>query len=750
MPNVDCRALPSGAPQPAADGHKFGTFGGVFTPSILTIFGLIMFMRANQVIGTAGVLSSLFILTLASSITLLTGLSISSISSNTPVKGGGAYYLISRVLGPGFGTAIGMALFLAQAISVPFYILGFVEALVQTFPVLAPAFQALCLGVLLVLFILVWMGAGWVIRLQYVILAVLAASIATFLAGAWWHFDPQLFSANLRGDYSGGEDFWSMFALYFPAVTGIMAGVNMSGDLKNPGRSIPLGTLAAVLVGFAVYAAQIVLCGGLASREQLIAEPFLLLVSNALFGMGWLVVAGVFLATLSSAIGSNLGAPRVLQAVGRDRALAIFTPFAKGTIPGDEPRRALLLTFFIGVATLAVFGKGGGGAGLNIVAGVVTMVFLYTYGMTNLAAFVELRGSNPSFRPRFKFVHWSGALLGALACVWVAFMINVLAAFVALAFIGLLFLVVRQREMAEAYGDARRGFVYSRVITNLLQLAGMPVHPKNWRPTVLVLSGDPASRMGLVDCARWIGEGSGVVSLLHVVESQGDSLVAERRQAQIPLDEFTAANRLPLFTETVVVADFDGALPVILQSFSLGPLKPNVVLLGWPRDRQRLAPYFNHLRTIIDLEKSVVVYLRRELDLDQKNKRIDLWWRGHRNGSLMVILAHLIMLNHDWRRTRIRLLRQVGTAAEVVAARQELEGILQEARIDAEVEVAVSSEPFATLLRQHSADASLLLLGLNRIDISGQEEFFANTLALLDGMPGTLLVHSSGEADLTA
>ena len=157
--------------------HQFGTFAGVFTPSILTIFGLIMFMRCNFVVGQAGILHSLAILFLCSGITLLTALSLAAISTNTPVAGGGAYFLISRVLGPGFGSAIGIALFLAQALSVPFYILGFVEALIRTFPTLEVFFLPLCLLTLVILFAVAWIGADWALKLQFIVLAVLCIGI---------------------------------------------------------------------------------------------------------------------------------------------------------------------------------------------------------------------------------------------------------------------------------------------------------------------------------------------------------------------------------------------------------------------------------------------------------------------------------------------------------------------------------------------------------------------------------------------
>ncbi len=735
--------------------HQFGAFGGVFTPSILTIFGLIMFMRANYVVGNAGVLQSLLILALACGITFLTGLSIAAISSNTPVKGGGAYFLISRVLGPGFGTAIGIALFLAQALSVPFYILGFVEALTDTkqiaeiFPNIKDYYLMITLAVLVVLFALAWIGAKWVIKVQYVILGLLACAIVVFLVGAGQRFELTRFWINLDSRYTEGNNLWTMFAIYFPAVTGIMAGVNMSGDLKNPAKALPLGTLAAIVLSYFVYSIQIILCGGMATHQQLVDEPYLLLVRHAIFGLGWLVAAGVFCATISSAIGSNLGAPRVLQAVGRDGVLKLLTPFGKGTAKGDEPRRALILTFFISFVTLLFAGRFGR-QGLNMVAGVVTMVFLYTYGMTNLAAFVESRGANPSFRPRFRYFHWLTALVGGVACVWAAFMINPLAAALALLFIFGLFHIVRSKEMSAAYGDARRGFIYSQVSNSLLKLAAMPAHPKNWRPTILVLSSRPHQHLALIGYARWLGQQSGIVSLVYVLEGSLDELQVQRQQEELRLARLVTDNDLSIFPEVIVMNDFDREFNVFLQAYSIGPIKPNVVLLGWPQKEERLAPYYEHVRTIQKLGKSLVIFIDHGTPVVSREKRIDCWWRGQRNGSLMVVLAHLLMLNSEWSRTKLRLLRQVNLEDKVSDARAELENIVSAARITAEICIPVSQKPFPEVLRQHSADATLILLGLSPPRPDFQEAAHENTEIMLDNMPSTMLVYSSGDADLQA
>jgi amino acid transporter len=249
--------------------NRLGTFGGVFTPSILTIPGVIMFMRAGFVVGQSGILHALLILMLAKSITTLTSLSICAVSTNTPVSGGGAYFLISRSLGPEFGGAIGLALFCAQAISVPFYTLGFTEALVRTFPELAGQFRTIALATSGLLFGVAWVGADWAVRTQCAIMTILALALIEFLGGALANFQADLFIKNWPPVYASHEmSFGTMFAIYFPDVTGIMAGVNMSGDLDEPARAIPMGTLAAVGTGFIIYLIQIILVGGAQTRER--------------------------------------------------------------------------------------------------------------------------------------------------------------------------------------------------------------------------------------------------------------------------------------------------------------------------------------------------------------------------------------------------------------------------------------------------------------------------------------------------
>jgi amino acid permease len=211
---------------PVVQRNQFGAFGGVFTPCILTILGVIMFKRAGFVVGQTGILGAVLILLISKAISFSTALSTSAIATNTEVRGGGAYFLISRVLGPEFGGAIGILLYLAQGLSVPFYILGFSEALVDTIPTLKPYFPFILYITAGTLFVLTYVGASWVIRLQYFILGILVLSIIVFLAGSWLNFSPEIFRSNWQASFTPIDNdinkpnynFWGTFAIYFPEI----------------------------------------------------------------------------------------------------------------------------------------------------------------------------------------------------------------------------------------------------------------------------------------------------------------------------------------------------------------------------------------------------------------------------------------------------------------------------------------------------------------------------------------------------
>lgn len=738
--------------------NEFGTFGGVFTPCILTILGVIMFMRLGFVVGQAGIFGAAAILLISKSITLMTALSTAAVGTNMQVRGGGAYYLISRVLGPEFGGAIGLALFLAQGISVPFYILGFTEALTQSFSVLEPYFHAVTLAAAAVLFLVAYLGAGWAIRVQYAVMAILALAIVSFLGGALALFSPAVFAENWASHFgpieaadpeTGRYTFWILFAIYFPAATGIMAGINMSGDLKDPARSIPRGTLAAIAVGFAVYLAQILICGGAFSRETLIARPFLVLKDHALGG-GLVVVFGVFAATISSALGSFIAAPRVLQAVARDGIIAPLRPFAKGTARGDEPRRAILLTglLTLGVLIWAAFNPAGNA--LNVVAGVITMFFLCTYGMLNVAAFIETVSGNPSFRPRFRYYHWGTALAGAAGCIAVALIISPVLAAAAIAVLAATVWYITRRKLRAHFGDARRGLVYKTVRNGLLRLGRMEEDSKNWRPTSLVFSGNPESREVLVTYAVWLEGGQGIVLLANVLAGSYEEYGPRRETAQRQLAEFCRDQRIPAFPVVLISEDLEQGISSVLQATGVGPLRPNLALFGWSEAPERLATTAAHFRMARALGMSVVVLRKSTRPVYPGPKHVDIWWRGMKNGGLMVLLAYLLTQNWEWAQTRLRLLRVIENEAGRESTRQALRELIDRARIEADAEILVDRRPFAEILQEHSGGADCVFMGFE-IPKAGEEvAWYKRYEAMLPEERTVILVSSAGEEDILA
>jgi amino acid transporter len=569
-------------------GNQFSTFAGVFTPSVLTILGAIMFLRAGYVVGETGIINTILILGVAEIISLLTAISMSAIATNTPVAGGGAYFLISRALGPQFGGAIGLALFLAQALSVPFYVLAFMNAVVAQFPSMGPWFLPIALGTAAILFIVNLISSGVAIRFQYVVMTLLVLAIASFLGGALVRFDPALFRANLGPSYTKYTiGFWTVFAIYFPAVTGILAGVNMSGDLKDPARSLVRGTMAAIAVGFVIYLIEIILCGGSQQRGDLLDRPFEMLLENALFGTWFLVMGGAFAAMISSAVGSFLGAPRVLQALARDRVFPILGPFGRGSKDKDEPRLGLVLTLVLTFGVILLVSGQESMAAFDMIAAIVAMFFLCTYGMINLAAFVESFGANPSFRPRFRFYHWTTSLLGFVACLIVMILIDAFAALMAIILVAGIYVFLSRRVFRSAFGDARLGFQYSLAVRSLQKLRRMIPHPKNWRPTFLVMAGNAQTHMTLIKYAAWMEGGRGLVTAAQVISGDLDTFGARVESLRSAMETFLRNSELAVFPEVIFAEDVDQGIRTLAQAHSIGPLKPNTVLFGWPRSEER-------------------------------------------------------------------------------------------------------------------------------------------------------------------
>ncbi len=711
---------------------RFGTFKGVFTPNVLTILGIILFLRTGWVVGQAGLWGSLAIILLANAISFMTGLSLSAIATSMDVKAGGNYYLISRSLGLEIGGAIGIPLYLSQAISVAFYVIGFTEAMMSV-PFIAALDPRLVSTVVAVVFVVVaYVGADFALRIQYAILAILVAALVSFFTGGWGDF----VRPNLMPQYTEGISFWIVFAVFFPAVTGIEVGISMSGDLKDPSRSIPRGTIVSIAVTALVYVAAAVWFAFQLTADTLISVN---LAMEEVASVPVLILAGVAASTLSSALGSVLAAPRTLQAISRDRVTPSWMAAEMGS--PTEPRAAVLVTGIIAVVVIWM-------GDLNFVAPIITMFFLNTYGMVNLVAGIERLVGNPSFRPRFR-VPTIVSLLGGLGCYGAMFLINMPATIVAVVVSYGIFIWLTRRNLGRAWGDVRSGIWTSLARYALLNLErSPPSHGRNWRPNIVVFTGQPHNREHLVRLAEWLTLGRGIVTFMQLITGPRDRLniPALRERAQNRIRAYIKNRRMAAFAEAHAVANFAEGSASVVQAHGVGVLASNTILMGWsdtPAGRTTLMRVF---RNMAELGKSVL-FLRVDPDRGfGAGDVIDVWWGGRGgNADLMLLLGHVISRHGDWGGAELRLSRIIEHETGREQTRAHMESLLDDVRVNATPHIIVrtAGQPISRLLSEHSRDVDLSILGMQ---IPGPEEAGAygeRLNELVEAVGSVMLVYSA-------
>ncbi|MEL4896661.1 Na-K-Cl cotransporter [Crocosphaera sp. Alani8] len=682
-----------------------GTFGGVYTPSILTILGVIMYLRFGWVVGNAGLIGTVLIVSLANAITFLTALSVCAIATDRVVRTGGAYYMISRSLGIETGGAVGIPLYFAQALSVALYTIGFAESVVTAFPDLGISQLYIALIVTVGVGILALTSASIAIKAQYFIMGAIILSLFSF------YFGHPIEEAQIEMWVSDKEPFWEVFAVFFPAVTGIMAGVNMSGDLRDPIKALPIGTLAAVATGFIIYVTLPIFLATRASGVTLIDEQRFVMQEMAYWGPA--ISLGVWGATLSSAIGSILGAPRILQALARDGILPRWMRFlGEGSGPSDEPKTGTLVTLAVAIAAVCI-------GDLDLIAPVLTMFFLTTYLVLNISAGLEGLLNSPSFRPSFK-VHWALSWLGAIGCLGVMFLINAVATCVAgIVVIGIYFWV-RQRELMVTWGDVRRG-IWMAILRMAILQTDHTDDTKNWRPQFLVLSGAPTKRWPLIQLAQALTHNRGLITVSSVLP-QGSRDIAGQAVLERRIRDYLQRRGVQALVRLITAPDpFDGAERLV-ETYGLGSIVPNTILLG---DSQQMTHRDRYCQMIANLYKAQrnVIVLRENSELAydpwQESKkrrfRIDVWWGGgiQGNGSLMLILAYLLHSNPQWQKGEIHLKLVVMDESALSEAQHNLDKLVQDLRIDAVSEVILANgRTFATILKQSSKGADFIFLGM--------------------------------------
>ena len=734
---------------PASRG-TLGTFAGVFTPSVLTILGIILFLRLGFVVGSAGLGRALIILALANGISVLTSISLSAIATNLKVKGGGDYYLISRTLGLEFGGAIGIVLFLAQSVSIGFYCIGFGEVVNSLLTgKLNHLPQIIAAVAVSLLFILAWLGADWATRFQYVVMSILTAALISFFIGGYINWNPALLAENWSVPSPANLGFWALFAIFFPAVTGFTQGVSMSGDLKDPGKSLPRGTFIAVGVSILVYFIAAIVFAATLPADVMIGDYAAM---NRVAYFGVLITAGVIAATLSSAMASFLGAPRILQSLAVDRIFPFLNPFARGSGPNENPRRGVLLSAGIAYATIGL-------GQLNLIAAVVSMFFLISYGLLNYATYFEARAASPSFRPRFRYFNKWLSLAGAIACLGTMMAVDFRAGIVAIAVLFAIFQYLKRTAGPARWADSRRSYHIQRTREHLLAAASEPEHPRYWRPQILAFSNDTRRRSQLLKFASWIEGGSGLTTAVRIIEGEGLKMIKLKAEAAAELQLDLQKDGARAFPLVVAAPNLQNGVQSVVQAYGIGTLKANTILLNWLSDSSRAvlglsgAEISRNIRSAY-LYGCNVVILDVKADkweaiqeTEERNRYVDVWWWGDATSRLMLLMAYLMTRHENWDQSRLRLLA-VDDGRQPDLTIENIQKMLEEVRIEAEPEIVrdVDADTFA----EYSAEAAVTFIPF-RIKNNRIVDLFGNPIeTTLFLLPVTAMVLAAEDIELDA
>ena len=698
---------------------KLGTFLGVFTPTVLTILGVIMYMRFGWVVGHMGLLKALIIVLIANIITFITTLSFSSVATNQKVGVGGAYYIISRSLGLSIGGAVGVPLFLSQVFSVTLYCYGFAETLNFLIPALP--IQPVAFVTIIIVAALSFKSAEFALKSQVPIMMFVLISIIFVALGAFINDT----STAVRFSESSKEvSFFTAFAIFFPAVTGIMAGLGLSGDLKEPQKSIPTGAILAVITGFIIYfSLPFLLVKG--AGDSVLQNDVMVWSEISPLG-AFVIIPGLLGAIFSSAVGSMLGAPRTFQALLNDQ----FSKPAIVDFFSTEKGFRSIFTFSVIISLGAVFlGE------LNSVATVVTMFFLTVYGVINVAAAFESLSGEPSWRPKFK-IPWIISVTGGFACFAVMFLISPQTGIIAVLIEFVIYMVIKRRADKMKFGDARRG-VYETLIKNsLFKLREHPMTARNWRPYIQAFVNDYKKQNYLIKIASSFGQETGIVTVTQLI-------IGKLGEDDIPIEKITGnmsdfykSEQLHVFPEVNVIDEFESGIISAIQANGMAGLTCNTVMICWPDETQYLPRYLSIMRRIASLHRSFVIGKVRNTDIaPKKNKVIHIWWGGlQRNGDLMLLLAHLLKQSHKWKNAVIKVISIASNESIKDKTEKTLLELIPETRIHAEPMVIVKpdNKSFIDIIHETSADADMVFLGLNTPE-KGEEEEYAQRLIELAG-----------------
>uniref|UniRef100_A0A4W5QVV3 Solute carrier family 12 member 3 n=1 Tax=Hucho hucho TaxID=62062 RepID=A0A4W5QVV3_9TELE len=738
--------------EPQSEPTRFGWVKGVMIRCMLNIWGVILYLRLPWITAQAGIGLTWVIILLSSCITGITGLSTSAIATNGKVKGGGTYFLISRSLGPELGGSIGLIFAFANAVAVAMHTVGFaetVQALMQESgaSIVDPINDIRIIGVITVTCLLAISLAGmeWEAKAQVLFFFVILVSFANYIVGTiipatpqkqakgFFSYQADIFAENFVPSWRGPEgNFFGMFSIFFPSATGILAGANISGDLKDPTVAIPRGTLMAIFwttLSYLIIAATIGACvvrdaSGIMNDTLVMSSvdscqglacqygwDFTDCITNKtcpygisnqyqsmslVSGFAPLITAGIFGATLSSALACLVSAPKVFQCLCKDNLYPVIGFFGKGSGKNDEPIRGYILAYIIAVCFVLI-------AELNTIAPIISNFFLCSYALINFSCFHASITNSPGWRPSFRFYSKWISLLGAVVSVIIMFLLTWWAALIAIGIVIFLLGYVLYKKPSVNWGSSVQAGSYNMALSYCVSLNQVDDHIKNYRPQCLVLTGPPSCRPALVD---FVGTFTKNLSLMIC----GNVYGWPQRESNPRLLAFNShvtwlnKRQIKSFYHGVVANDLRTGVKMLLQGAGLGRIRPNVLLTGFKRDWRKDKPscidnYIGILHDAFDLQYGVCVLRTREgLDMfrqaqthgeesknhedfiyfvlvivdpdamvtepqpqpstvfqsQQGKKTIDVYWLFD-DGGLTLLLPYLLTRKKRWARCKVRV-----------------------------------------------------------------------------------------------
>jgi amino acid transporter len=696
----------------------------VFMTAVSTILGAILFLRFGYAVGHVGLVGALGIIAIGHLVTIPTALAVAEIATNQKVEGGGAYYMISRSFGLNIGATIGITLFLSQAISVAFYVIAFVESLnplitwIESLTYIHPfvknyILNARSLGIIMMALLTMLMlskGANIGVKALYGVVFVLAISLGMFFMGE---------SNSPNGNYiyrtvTGSDDFFKVFTIIFPAFTGIAAGLGLSGDLKDPKKSIPKGTLWATVVGIIIYVCVAVKLfysaplGALANNQMVMSDIAI-----------WapIIPIGLGCAAISSALGSIMIAPRTLQALGADKIFPgkLSVLFSKVRRKDGEPFNALVITCIISFVFIG-FGD------INTVAGVISMFFMVTYGIICLISFLEQFAADPSYRPTFKS-RWYISLPGAVLCFWLMFKMDFTYAISSTVIMTLLYIWVTsinkdKKGMQKLFKGVL--FQLSRTVQIFLQKKDTDAAEEEWRPFIISVSKDSFKRQSAFNLLRWLSHKYGFGTYIHFIDGfLSQETYEESQDVMNRLLKQNEGLKSKVYMDTIISPSYTSAIAQVIQLSGVSGKGNNMILFEFTNDeKESLNDAIQNYQLLRATEFDVCI-LRSTIKGFGFKKNIHIWIRpkDFENANLMILLSYIMLGHPEWKHGVINIFSTYPTT-EKIETEAKLTELIKEGRLpisptNIQLIPQLKEEKIDLIINKKSGDADLTIVGYN-------------------------------------